>query len=320
MNSNPLRSPVVATLLAALLLGFAQGAWALPSGFGTTCSISGSTVAQQGNPGLLTGDVQTFSGACDSGNAASHGRVDVPVQTKDGQNLYPFTQNAVSSATATGNLGSLGVYANAQADSTPASYLYTAPDDSTGIEENLYTVDGRASAMSSWHDTITVGGTTNANGFVVLKFSMELHGITSVSLADSATATIASRFFINDFAQNNGQLLGLFEPGATADTIGFRPGQEIQLYGDVTATATALAGQKYVCGGFQCSSQVAVGYYPNSNAVADAANTAGFHVDIMTPGGTYSSLSGQNYVTTPVPGAAWLFGSALGLLGLRRRL
>jgi hypothetical protein len=307
---------------ALLVLTGAQEARALPTGFGTTCSISGSTYAQSGNPGVLSGDAQSFAGACASNQVESHGRVDVPVQTINGPNLYSFAQNSVASARASGSLGSLGVYAASQADSTPASYIYTTPSNTGGIAENVYLDNAQASATSAWYDTITVGGATNANGFVVLKFTLDLHGTTSASPPDSSAASIGSRFFINDGVRNNGQILGLDAQGSTFDTIGFQPGQQIQLYGDLTASATALAGQKYltICSGFVCGIQVAAGYFPDSNAVADAANTAGFHVDVVTAGGSYSSLSGQSYVTAvPLPASAWFFGSALSLLAFARR-
>jgi len=312
-------------MFAAIFLSGAEGAWALPVGFGTTCSLSGGTFAESGNPGVLSGDTQTLSGACGSSQVTSHGLVQVPVVTINGPNLYPFTQNATTSATARAGLGSLGVSAISQADSTPQAYLYTTTSNTGGIAENLYRANAQSSATSTWYDQITVGGTANANGFVVLQFTLDLHGSTSVSPPDATSASIASRFFIDDRSRYiSQQILGLDSPGTISDTIGFRPGDQIQLYGDLTAGASALAGQKYVnvCNTFFCQ-QVAVGYFSDSNAIADASNTAGFHIDVMTPGGSYSSLSGQSYLTAaspvPVPAAVWLFGSGLvGLIGVAR--
>ncbi len=314
---------VFVAMFAAVFLGGAEGAWALPVGFGTNCYLSGGTFAESGNPGVLGGDTQTLTGSCGSNRVTSNGRVDVPVVTNNGPNLYSFTQNAAASASATAGMGSLGVYAGSQADSTPQAYLYTTPSNTGGIAENLYRANASSSATSAWYDLITVGGTANANGYVVLQFTMDLHGSTSVSLADTASASIASRFFIDDRSRYiSQQILGLGSPGTISDTIGFRPGDQIQLYGDLMATANALAGQKYinVCNGFYCY-KVAAGYFPDSNAIADASNTAGFHIDVLTPGGSYSSLSGQSYLTTvPIPAAAWLFGSGLlGLIGVARK-
>ncbi len=308
------------TIFAAIFLGGVEAAWALPVGFGTSCTISGRSSAELGNPGVLSSDVHTFSGACGSNQTTSTGRVDVPVQTIGGPNLYSFTQNASASAAATASQGSAGAVAASQADSFPQAYVYTTTSNTGGIAENLYRTDARSSATSLWYDQITVGGTPNANGYVVLEFTLDLHGSTSVFPADGASASIAARFFLDDgYRYSSYQLLGLAEPGTVSQTIGFRPGQQVQLYGDLMATASALAGQKYtsVCNGYLCYER-ASGYFPSSSAVADAFNTAGFHIDVLTPGGLYSSLSGASYLTAvPAPAAVWLLGS--GLLGLAWR-
>lgn len=312
---------VFVAMFAAIFLGGAEGARALPVGFGTTCSLSGSTFAELGNPGVLSGDTQILSGACGSNQVTSYGRVDVPVVTINGPNLYPFTQNATASASATAGLGSLGASAASHADSSPQAYLYTTTANTGGIAENMYRANAQSSAMSTWYDQITVGGTANANGYVVLQFTLDLHGSTSVFPADAASASIASRFFIDDRSRYiSQQILGLNSPGTVVETIGFRPGQQIQLYGDLSASASALAGQKYVCSGYFCQ-LVPVGYFPDSNAIADAFNTAGFHIDVLTPGGSYTATSGQSYLTAvPVPAAVWLFSSGLmGLIGVARR-
>ena len=314
---------IFVTMFAAIFLGAAEGARALAvSGYGTNCYLSGRTLAESGNPGLLNNNVQLLSGNCGSDQVTSTGRVDVPVQTNNGPNLYSFTQNATASATAKASMGSLGVSASSQADSTPQAYFYSTTANTGASADNLYRADASASATSAWYDLITVGGTPGANGYVVLKFTIDLHGSTSVFPTDGASASIASRFFIDDRWRYNGQILGLNAPGTASDTIGFRPGQQIQLYGDLMANADALGGQKYInaCSGFLCYT-MPVGYFPSSSAIADAANTAGFYIDVVTPGGSYSALSGRSYLTgVPVPAAVWLFGSGLlGLIGFARR-
>jgi len=107
--------------------------------------------------------------------------------------------------------------------------------------------------------------------------------------------------------------------GAWALPVGVRPGQQVQLYGALMAIAFALAGQKYfsVCIGYLCYAR-ASGYFSGSSAVADVFNTAGCHSDVLTPGGSHSSLSGTSYLAAvPAPAAVWLLGS--GLLGMAWR-
>jgi hypothetical protein len=62
----------------------------------------------------------------------------------------------------------------------------------------------------------------------------------------------------------------------------------------------------------------------SADAIANFLNTAGFHVDVMTPGWTATSLSGTNYATAssesaPEPSAAILSAFGLGLVCFLRR-
>ncbi|MHB8472647.1 MAG: VPLPA-CTERM sorting domain-containing protein [Gammaproteobacteria bacterium] len=262
----------------------------------------------------------SLSSGCGS-QTTSNGRVDVPVMTDGGANIYSFTQAATTSANAHAGMGSLGAYSKSEATSTPEAYLYTT-NGVGGITEDEYVAGGNSSATSYWYDQLTVGGTPNANGYVVLQFSLDLHGQTYSSLPGSASASIASRLFIDDgYRYTSAQILGLGAPGTVSDTIGFRPGQQIQIYGDLMASSNAAAGRKFtqICN-FFCYT-VRGDYVSGSNAVADAANTAGFRIDVVTPDGSYSTLSTQSYLTAvPVPGAVWLLGSGLlGLTGVARR-
>ena len=295
------------TLFAAILLGGAQVTLALPTGFGTGCSVNGSTSAQSGNPNFLSYNSATFSTGCGS-EVSSNGQVVVPVQTDGGLSLFNFDQAAKASASAAAVMGSLGALAKSESTSTPASYLYTTGGNG-GITENEYFAGGNSSATAQWWDSMTVGGTPNANGFVVLEFSLDLHGQTSAS-AIGASASFLSRLFINDGNRFiSDQILGLSTPGTVSTTIGFRPGQNVQLYGDLNAITQSSAGK------------VGGDYVSASNAAADAANTAGFRIDVLTPGGSYSTLSGQTYITAvPEPATAWLLVCGLlGSFGVMRR-
>jgi len=294
-------------LCAAILLGGAQGAWALPKGFGTSCSVYGGTSAQSGSPEALEGNAATFPSGCGS-QVSSNGRVVVTVQTDAGPSLFNFDQTANASAIATAGMGSVGALAKSDSTSTPEAYLYTT-NGNGGITEDAYTAGGNSSATSLWWDSLTVGGTPNDNGYVVLEFSLDLHGQTSASPL-GASASILARLFITDGSRYvSSQILGLDTPGTVSDTIGFRPGQEVQIYGDLNAITQSSAGR--LVGG---------AYVSASNAAADAANTAGFRIDVVTPGGSYSTLSGQSYATVPEPAAASpLAIGLLGCMGVMRR-
>lgn len=307
-------------LAAMLLLGGTQNASALifPTASGTGCSIGGSTKAESGNPGAILANAASFTTGC-SGQVQSNGIVQVPVTTDAGPNLYSFAQSATTQATAVPSLGSVGAFSSSSSTSTPEAYFYSVNGNGAATE-NLYVASGSSSANASWWDTLTIGGNPNANGFVVLEFSLDLSGSRSTSPVGS-TADISARLFIDDDSRFNGQILGLSEPGTVSNTIGFRPGQQVIVYGDIAASTSSRAGREYICvGGFFCS-LVPAGYVSTSDATASALNTAGFRIDVLTPGGLYTSASGESYVTAvPEPATVWSLGFGLiALVGLARR-
>ena len=305
---------LLGALFAAIMLGGAPSASALifPTLSGTDCSASGGTKAQSGSPGALLDNVSTFTTGCGS-QVQSNGTVLVPVTTDGGPNIYSFAQSATTQATAISTLGSVGALSSSASTSFPQSYLYTV-NGAGGITENEYVASGNSSATAAWWDTLTIGGTPNANGFVVLQFSVDLSGSKSTSPI-GATASIDARLFIDDDSRFNGQILGLSDPGTVSDTIGFRPGQQVTVYGDLMASTSSFAGRQYiqVCS-FFCQT-IRGDYVSASSATASALNTAGFRIDVVTPGGLYTSASGETYITSvPEPATAWFVG--FGLLGL----
>jgi hypothetical protein len=317
-----LRQVFVATCLAAVALGW-QTASALPTGFGSGCTVNGGTGAATGSGDAPGANSEAISGTCTSKESTSNGRVDVAVQTDGGPNLFSFAQAATTSVGAQAGLGTLHAFSSSSATSDPGAYLYTV-NGAGAITENEYGAAANSTATAQWYDLLTVGGAANANGFVVLRFTLDLHGQTFASPPEVASARIESRLFINDGARYNDQIIDLSEPGTTSVTIGFRQGQQVQLYGDLNVTSTAFAGRQRttVCNGWICQS-VRGDYFRDSSAVADAANTAGFHIDVVTEGGAYSTLSGQYYASiaaVPEPSTwAFLASGLLALAGVRQR-
>jgi len=124
------------------------------------------------------------------------------------------------------------------------------------------------------------------------------------------------RQFLAAANDSQGHELHFFEMALGPESLTLAAG----LYGDLNVSSSAFAGRDVltVCSGFPCFPSRG-GYYADTSAVADAANTAGFSIDVVTPGGTYSTMSGQSYLTAaavPEPSSAALL--AAGLLGLAR--
>jgi hypothetical protein len=109
----------------------------------------------------------------------------------------------------------------------------------------------------------------------------------------------------------------------------FVGGTDVSIFGSLNVTASALAGRTLGCvipNNIWCTSDASrFGlYYADSSVVGSFGSTANFYIDILTPGASYTSASGVNYLTAPttvpIPAAVWLFGSGLlGLTGFARR-
>jgi hypothetical protein len=297
-------------LLGAVVFGLGQNAMAIPDGFGSSCSVSGSAAAETGDANGTSQNVQLLLPGCGS-QVSSTGEVVENVFTDGGLSQFRFDQTADTSAIARAQMGSLGVRSVSDATSIPQAYLYQL-NGVGAITENRFGASANSLASSYWFDTFTVGGVTSPNGFVILKFSIDLHGQTSAS-ALGAGSRLLSRLLLSDGVRYNSfEILSLSDAGTLSTTIGFHSFSQFSLMGLLEAQSGARAGW------------LGTEYTSAANATADALNTSDVYVDVLTPGGTYSSLSGHDYFTptssVPEPGEVWLLSAGLlVLIGARRK-
>jgi hypothetical protein len=127
---------------------------------------------------------------------------------------------------------------------------------------------------------------------------------------------VNTRLIADDDRSSIDLQLALAEDGVVSDRRGYAPGTVIRIYGDLSASTRAEAGRIYLNNGVTRD-----GYIAESHANADAMNTAGFTIDVVTEGAGYSTASGMTYVTAvPEPATAGLLALGLGaVLGVARR-
>jgi hypothetical protein len=218
-----------------------------------------------------------------------------------------FSQDALTLSEANPNLGHLKAYARASATSSP---------EQGGGTGNIYGAAGTAIATAFWHDVLTVEGTPNEDGLVLLRFSIDLDGQVMRSGHPVNQGYIRAGFQINDDENHSDELILFVDgPGEEDTTIGFAPGTHLQVYGSLSAAAVAVAGRAgQVCNPTFCGPGP---FYAEGSTSTD--DSARFYIDVVTPGDSYSSESGHSYetpdqVAVPEP-SAWLV-LASGLLGL----
>lgn len=322
MNTASLRHHPFACLAlgAALALGGLDGALAATPAYGSGCSYNGSTLAEGGSPDAILSNAKALTGqGCGGDVAESHGTLHGAQWTGDYYFDYSFAQGAQTSASASAGMGSLHAFSHSTATSTPKSYFYTANSGESVAIDNTYRAYGASAASSYWYDEIVVRQGAQY-GRVVLKFTLTLSGSEGVSPGIAGMADIYSRLIVDDDRGVLDYTVSLDQAGSTYVTAGFWPGTVIRLYGDLTARTEVRAGGRYQLGN---GLWVTGNYIPSAEASANAANTAGFYVDVLTDGASYTSASGHSYVTAvPEPASAWLMslGALLLLGGARRRL
>lgn len=298
--------------LAASLMATADDSAAAGSAYGSSCSYAGSTVAEGGSPSDVVSNANTLSSAvCGGSSIESHGTVYGSRWTGDDYFNYSFAQGASTTASASGGLGVLHAYSRSATTSTPAAYFYTNNNGDSVAIDNEYLAYGTSSAWASWYDQITVNQGAQY-GRVVLKFTLTLSGSTSVIPASAGAADIQARFIADDDRSAIDQTLSLSSDGTVSFTAGYWPGTVIKLFGDLSASTKVRAGGKYqLPNGWWTTGN----YIPNAEATADVSNTAGFQVEVLTQGASYTSASGHSYVTAvPEPGNAGLMALGLGAL------
>jgi hypothetical protein len=302
--TRPARMPALAFLftatLALVFVGITSSARALPAGTGVGCYVSGLTLAQGGTIPNISNNQQTYEQQSCEGGTSSAGDVSF-----GGSVLFSQAASALSEVQL--SAGQLEAYASASATSSPQF---------TSITQNVYAASAIANTTAYWYDELTVTGTPNQDGLVLLRFSIDLDGQVARS-AGSASINqgyIRAAFRIDDHANHpDEQIVFVDGPGEGSETIGFQPGTQLQIYGELGAAAVANAGML----GYVCNPHCVPGPYFAEGSIM-THDSARFYIDVVTPGGSYSTGSGQSYespVEVAEP-AAWivLAGGLLALL------
>jgi hypothetical protein len=315
-----LRKPVVRGLGAALLaagMWTCASAWAIPVAAGTSCYSEGYTMAHGGTPNELADNARRWTSGC--GNSIeSRGQVDVLVDASS-TNVHSFYQQSRASAEGAASIGTLHAASFSSAKSDPMRHIYTSSSGSTLQTDNAYRASASASITTEFHDVLTIGGRGNEAGFVVLQFTLALSGAASIDSLGYGKALITANLYIDDDHRPDiYHIASLNQAGSVSTTIGFRPGWSVQIQGVLSAVTEMRAGRE--CTIFSCP-PLPGGYNADGLALANASNTAGIYIDVLTPTGTFASLSGASYVApVPEPQSAWLFAfGALTMLVVASR-
>lgn len=312
-SRNPTcRQALAISVAACLALLAGDAAVAAVAVYGWNCSYNGNTVAEGGSPSVVESNANALSVTNCGGDAIeSHGTVYGSQWTGDHYFDYSFAQGARTAVSASSGLGVLHAFSTTAATSTPKAYEYIDSNGDAVAIDNQYLAYGASRASASWYDQLIVNQAPQY-GRVVLKFTLTLSGSTGVTPASAGSASIFARFIADDDRSSIDPTLSLSEGGTVSFTAGYWPGTVIKLYGDLSAATQVRAGGKYqLPNGWWATGN----YIPDAQATANASNTAGFQVEVLTEGASYTSASGHSYVgAVPEPASAALMG--LGMLGV----
>lgn len=223
-----------------------------------------------------------------------------------------FDQIGRTGASGSAGLGTLHAYSASFAQSTPMAKEFLYSNGDPGIIHNMHYAIGESNLSAYWFDEITVNPGSEY-GRVILRFTVTMHGKTSVVETTQGLASFGARLIADDDRYPGSLDLSLSSAGTTSNLGSYWPGTKIRLYGELSAHSRAYAGRVYNWW------HTPLGYIAESTSVADASNTAGFQIEVLTPGASYTSASGRSYVAmVPEPETYALAAAGLAVIGLGR--
>lgn len=300
----PSRHPFAAGLAA--IISVASMPTAHAASFGTGCYFNTQVIADGADAIANTGE------GCLGDLIQQRGTVVDQRWTGDEYVMQDFDQLARTGVAGSAGLGVLHAYSGSFAQSTPMAKLFYYANGEPGIIENMARAEARSSLSSFWFDEITVQSAP-VYGRVVLRFTITAHGKTSVLETTQGLASFDTRLIADDDRYADDLRLNVNGAGTASDDRGYWPGTKIRIYGELTARSSAYAGRVY---GWPHNP---LGYIAESNSVADASNTAGFQIEVLTPGASYTSASGRSYVAmVPEPETYALAAAGLALISVFR--